>query len=509
MVAGGELTPLDSTRGEPDRRTLIALLGVLALAALLRLLWLSKESLWTDEFVTWWCVSGGWNRALAGEITNPPLYYLLVYPWTKLAGYSEAALRFMSVLPSVAAVAMTWVLGRRLFTPRIALWAAAYQAISAFHIFYAQEARAHAWLLLFSMVTIWALERALESPGRIVRWVIYAVMVCVSLYTHFVSVFFLAAQGLYVLLRWRERIVDWRTVLRYATAAGAGLAAFTPWLLQMLETASRGGQVRRHLLLKLPQAYFSMLFGDTLIPLDERAVRNIVGTLQENAPALVMAIAACVTIVPFCLRAIFKHGRRSEPAVIMASIPVVTSWLVSFAVPMFDERYMLSASPFVYLIFAAGLVRATESPPGWARWAGVTAGGLLVILAAVSLYRYYFDPRMGKEEWREAVRYLEDRAAPETDLVIFEPDYTQYSYRYYQREALPHWEIFEPLRQKLTAQDAAISEELNRRRRVWLVRSHFRDDTVLDALGRVLRIEGSRPFLKGKGIEIYEFAARD
>ena len=46
------------------------------------------------------------------------------------------------------------------------------------------------------------------------------------------------------------------------------------------------------------------------------------------------------------------------------------------------------------------------------------AVGLYSVLLLVSLYNYYFTPRFGREQWREAVAYIESQDSGKTVIVF-------------------------------------------------------------------------------------------
>src|SRR6187399_367823 len=84
-----------------------ALIALTALAAALRLPTLGSQSLWLDEVLT-----GNLARGTLGDLfhvvaqqeANPPLFYLVEWAWTPLAGTSEFALRLPSALCGIALV---------------------------------------------------------------------------------------------------------------------------------------------------------------------------------------------------------------------------------------------------------------------------------------------------------------------------------------------------------------------------------------------------------------------
>src|SRR5437016_10859241 len=245
------------------------------------------------------------QHVLRSEPTNPPLYYLLLHLWMDWFGTTESAIRSLCVVPSLFSVWLIYHFAERLFTRGIAYLAAVYQAVSTFQIYYAQEGRCFSLLVSILLLATLSLWNALESDSphrRYLYYGSYALLGALALYTHYVSVFFLAGHGLYVLLRRPKQML----------AAGSSLVVsiilFSPQLRIMLGAAAGGGQVRRYLLLKLPQAYFSLLYGDSLIPLDEEAVQHIRQTLEANWWILAASLLSLTILAPFCWLAWKRWG---------------------------------------------------------------------------------------------------------------------------------------------------------------------------------------------------------
>jgi len=152
-----------------------ALIAALALAAALRLPTLGSQSLWEDETVTRWLVGhsfGGMLSALEHTESTPPLSYVLLWPWTRLAGTGEAALRSFSALAGLATVALVYLLARELAGARAAAIAGLLAAVSPDLVWYSQEARSYALYVALSLGSVLAMLRALgrPSPGRLAVW---------------------------------------------------------------------------------------------------------------------------------------------------------------------------------------------------------------------------------------------------------------------------------------------------------------------------------------------------
>ncbi|MCL6543972.1 MAG: hypothetical protein K6T61_02010 [Bryobacteraceae bacterium] len=336
----------------------------------------------------------------------------------------------------------------------------------------------------------------------------YAVLCTVCLYAHFFTVFYLAAHGLYVLLFWRKQL------LYLLSAAGAALLAFTPWLIEMLRAASAGGQSRRYLFLKLPQAYFSLMFGDSLIPLDEQAVQRAGQVLLAHWPILAGALFAAAVLAAH----LWPRLRRREAPLLFALnlgvTPAIFAFLVSFRIMVFDERHLLSSSPFLYLLAATAALGVAQTEACLKRRSWKTGAGYLALAAygaliLLSLYKYYFDPRFGKKQWREAVAYMDSRSTGrETAMVVFEPDYLHFCYDYYTKAPLEQLRVTPGLMAQLETNPRLLLDGLHGRQTVWLVRSHFYGERVLQLLQHEFDEVERRFFPKAKGIDVRRFKRR-
>ena len=111
--------------------------GVVILAFALRVAGLDFQSLWRDEVDAVRFATRAWDQVFGMFLEpgqNGPLYYLMLRPWLHIAGESEYALRFFSVVFGTLAVGLVYRLARRLFPslPFLALVAALLTATSPY-----------------------------------------------------------------------------------------------------------------------------------------------------------------------------------------------------------------------------------------------------------------------------------------------------------------------------------------------------------------------------------------
>jgi len=373
--------------------------GIVALALAVRLWGLDARPLWLDEVTTLEVASRDAAAIVTGEGFDhhtPPLYYLLMAPWSARVPPTEWWLRLPSVACDLAAILLLAALVRRELGERPALVAAGWWALSPFAVRYAQEARMYP--LAAALVVACALAaRGVAIGRRPWPWAaLLAAAATASAYTHYYTLTVLAA----LLPAWwpelRRRRERWAPA---ATAAGVAALLYLPWLGVVARLLGGPGQEFREEtgLLALPHAVLRFAAGYGVVPLDLEAKaapwRAVLAELPLVAPA-VAGFAAAVA-------AGWWIGRRRRPdgvrrMAVLAGVPVLLGAAVHLAVPSLSERYLVVAFPFVVALVAAG--PWGERRPR--RWAAVQA--LAVLGLAVGLAAHLARPAAGTPRWREA-----------------------------------------------------------------------------------------------------------
>jgi mannosyltransferase len=207
-----------------------ALVALTAGAALLRFSTLHTQSYWYDEAITVELVRRPFHAmlgALPHSESTPPLYYVLAWIWSQILGTGETGLRSLSAAIGTATVPATYAAGRQLVSPRSAFVAAALVAVSPFLVWYSQEARAYALLVLLGALSLVPLRRAVgPRPGRpLAAW---ALAGSLALATHYFALFLVAAEAAWLLRRASEKRAAARAVATVAVVAVAlaALAAY-------------------------------------------------------------------------------------------------------------------------------------------------------------------------------------------------------------------------------------------------------------------------------------------
>jgi mannosyltransferase len=402
---------------------------VLLLAAFaLRLYHLDFQSLEGDEGISLQRSSQPLGQMLERmPVEHVPGYFVLLNGWLRLAGEHDFALRYLSVWPSVVAVALVYRWAASMGRPVTGLIAALLLATNAFQVWYAQQARMYSWLLMTSLISYGALWRMVapetgsasrpDSGRPAARWqvdILYILSTTATIYLHYFGFLVPVAQTVFMAV-WSLGKGRWRITRRWIANGIVVFLLFTPWLSNVI--AFLGFQGWRPPLdpWQVPWTMHSAYSVGFPMPQPWQSwlpwlywVMALLGFMvwwRQNRSAWLMLASA--TLVPFAL--IFIAVLRS---------------------PDFHERYsMFIAAPWL-MVIAAGF--GVLLPPRSARgegMAGMPSRALLARLIpallivglvatnGMALNRLYFDPTLHKPDYRGAAERIQANEVP-GDIVL-------------------------------------------------------------------------------------------
>src|SRR6266545_2368737 len=136
-------------------------LALCVLAAGVRFFRIDAQSLWYDEGISAFQLTRSFAEILraAALDTHPPLYYWTLKAWSEVFGASELGLRSLSAVSGVAAVGLTWLIGRKLFGRLPATLAAVLLAVAPLGVYYSQEVRMYTQVTALAMLAAYAYVR--------------------------------------------------------------------------------------------------------------------------------------------------------------------------------------------------------------------------------------------------------------------------------------------------------------------------------------------------------------
>ncbi|HEY0277584.1 MAG TPA: glycosyltransferase family 39 protein [Solirubrobacterales bacterium] len=206
-----------------------AVAGLIAGGAAIRFIPLGVQSFHHDEVITVMRVIPGSFGHMLHEVkaseSNPPLYYAFAWGWARAFGRDEWGIRSLSALLGTLTVALGYPIGKQLASRRVGLILAGFLAFNPMLIWYSQEARSYALLILFCALSFLFFLRALDSDGRPRELAFWAVASALAVGSHYFAFFAVGIEGLWLAAALRHR---WKALLPAFGVIAATGAALIP-----------------------------------------------------------------------------------------------------------------------------------------------------------------------------------------------------------------------------------------------------------------------------------------
>ena len=179
-----------------NKRTLLILPLIVILGFILRLYHLGNPSLRTDEILCVFRARFSFNELVTSLTRHPPLYYyVILWPWIKIFGDSEFAIRFPSLIFSVLSIIFIFKLAKELFNEKVGLISAFLLSVWPYNINYAQEAKQYTIIWSLGILSfIFFLE--FTKDNKISSLLSYVIISTISIYTMYLGFVYITIQNI-------------------------------------------------------------------------------------------------------------------------------------------------------------------------------------------------------------------------------------------------------------------------------------------------------------------------
>jgi hypothetical protein len=210
--------------------------AVVAIGAAVRFYNLGGRSLWLDEVISSQATRINsfaeliaWVKA---DVDQVPAFSTITWLLRGL-GDGEVALRLPSAIAGTLTIVAVYLLAKQIYGFNTALVAALLMALLPFAVWYSQEARAYALLMLVTTLQMLFAYRV-KRDGRLVDWSGLTIFSILNLYTHYMALAVTGAAyaylGLCFLMDAFGRRLSVRQVFRAIGSSALIVLAFVPWL---------------------------------------------------------------------------------------------------------------------------------------------------------------------------------------------------------------------------------------------------------------------------------------
>ena len=376
------------------------LICIVGIGAFLRFWNLGEWSFWIDEALT---VLDAEAFSLSNSPINPIPYIAAkfsVFIGGKLSflidGGDEWNSRLIFGIAGILSIPIVFCLGQTLYNNRVGLLAAAFVALSNWHLFWSQNVRSYIFTFLFAVLTAWFFYRSLENDSTLLT--ICALFSCICLIlSHLLAAAIVPALAVYAILclleeRNRKR---WLNLLLF----------FLPFTIPVL-------------MLALPQirGYISSGWGHNEWG---RSPLYIILTLVQGVsiPIAVTAFFA-VIVKPF--------DRPTNFLICFAGVPLVLL-LIASQFQNVAGYYLFWTTPAYFILAAVACIYLWEAVAADKyRWFKILLPCLIIAVLLSQDYLYFRLENGGRPKWREAFETIQVEKNSTDILVLSEPEMARY-----------------------------------------------------------------------------------
>jgi uncharacterized membrane protein len=337
----------------------------------------------------------------AEQDVHPPFYHSILHIWRELAGESFISVRMPSILSSILAILILYLLTKSLFDRWTAFWASLLMSLSAPQIIYAQEVRGYALLTLFGLCAVFMLIRIEKLGPTIQRAALLGIFSFALAFTHYFSFGLLFALAMYTVLRLRGKALVY--ALSGFTFGGAIFLAV--WGPQMWNQFFGPGFEFNKFDAVRQSSEISKQIPDLVAGWFERLFFHLPNEFATRPPE---------TLLIYLLPAVAIFWRKN--------LLLPWLWLICTMgfVALLDLkretfhftqiRYTLLAAPAVYMIVAAGVFNGK-----WKTFYNSLLPAILSIFLIISIPKVYTPY---KERWFEIADLIKEKGKPNETIIL-------------------------------------------------------------------------------------------
>lgn len=405
-----------------DKNYKYLIIFIVSFALLLRYLFIGDRYFWGDESSSALISEENLVTLLdqAAHDVHPPLYYILLHLWMRIFGESIVAIRLLSVLFGVITVYVTIRLTEQISNKKAALIAGWFMAILPMAVQYSQEARMYSLLCMLLLSATYFLIKWLKEPSNHKHLIFYAVLMVLSFYTHYFTIFTFMIHWLYLVhfsrkTRWNFNVLK----NKFWYAANLSIALFfLPGLLTLisllfhieeLKVGNDVGWIPEVTYSDLPKMYLRFLSGN----IDDVTFAEFVSWI----------LAITLTFFISTLSKSFNESHFYHLFVLNLLLPVITVFFISLITPLFIDRYLIFSAMSLPVIIAL-LVGVCKRK--------ITSFMIFTLLTGYFLFGI-FSNTPDKDDFSSLMHFI-GRNYKKNDLVIVDTMPHYLSYKFYDKK---------------------------------------------------------------------------
>jgi hypothetical protein len=377
------------------------LIGILALAAVLRVYHADFQSIWYDEIHTMLQADPNLTLKQFDDVIMyreyiPHFYFFLLRWLFIIFGYSTMTARLFSAVIGIAGVYAVYLLAREAFSRKAGLIAALLITVNFFHISYSQEARPYGLLFLLTVLSFYRLIIFIRNP-TLRNGIFYGIFTGLFVNAHFFGIITVFAQCLILLyFVFKTPLPADRKVFLKNAAISGGVAflLFLPALRVFLKVST----ISAHWIPIPGEDVYTVMFKDFLG--HSESVIYIFGLFFIFYLINLLNVANDNTETKDIVsdKMTFSFFIFFVWLIVSLALPLAKSHL---GVPMIWNRYFINVLPILIVVVAIGISLTRNK---LVQICAVSTIVLFSMIDVVVVKKYY--RQVNKTQFREATNFI-------------------------------------------------------------------------------------------------------
>ncbi|MBV8490864.1 MAG: glycosyltransferase family 39 protein [Candidatus Eremiobacteraeota bacterium] len=386
---------------------------IVGIAVLVRLPALLNDGLWRDEAYAYVDVIAPSFAEFLHRVSetewHPPLFFVLEYAWTRVAGSGEIALGLLPFAFGVATVPIVYLLGRAVDSRVAGLLGATIFALAPMAIAYSDE-YVYAFAGFTFALLAWRTALVRTQPITAASGMALSAATLAAVYSHYTALFVVPLLAAWALaarngLRQRAAIV---------AAFAAGSLPFALWLPVFLYQRHIGLPYEGVTSVGAKASYF-------------------IAALLEFVPARPATLELAAVVLLLAAIAVVARARRIDAGAAVLGTIFLATLLWTTALDLLAARYVVPCYPLLCVFFGSTLAQLAilvEVPPAFRPYVRAVAIATACVVAAGNVAFALSDSSMPKSGMRSLAKGagLDSRT-----LYVIAPDYMAATFFYYAR----------------------------------------------------------------------------
>jgi uncharacterized membrane protein len=334
-------------------------------------------------------------KGLWGSEPHPPFFFLSQHLWLRLFGNTEAATRSLGAIFSIGTLYSAYGLGKVLLGHRGGLMLAALLGVNPFYLFHSLNFRMYGPLLLWTVLSAWALLELIErssSQARSFRiqmfWnSLFILSVAAGLLTFYLFAYWVVALGVIILYR------DLRHLWQHGVRMGISIALTLPWMIIGASKQFHNVDLKRF---GTNQTIWESSIRHAEDLVQTLGIHLLLGDWVTSLPSASALIAGAIGLglLLTCLKPLWQQANRQTLMVslLLGVFPLLLALAVDVATRKFTlgfgwGRAVIFVLPGFLLLFVLWFEQ-TEI-----RWRKPAAAALVILYLSLSFGDYCFRQR--------------------------------------------------------------------------------------------------------------------